>query len=72
MMELLVVKCGNDYLRFTDPTYTLCQMSRASVFPLGEVAEVRGRVAALNQDGMACRLMKLVISEEPFDGEREE
>ena len=64
--ELLVVKAGDEYIRFIDTGFEYCSMNKASVFPLGQVSEVRKRCADISSEIQGLQLMKLVIIEEPF------
>ena len=64
--ELLVVKVGDDYIRFLDTGFEYCSMNKASVFPLVQVAELRTRCDEIEPKIKGLQLMKLVISEEPF------
>ncbi len=69
MTELLIIKSGNEYLRFQGNEFESCPLNKASVFPLGQVEEVRNLRAKLAAVGLAARLMKLTIIEEPYAGE---
>jgi hypothetical protein len=64
--ELLVVKAGDTYIRFIDTGFEYCSMNKASVFPLGNIGEVRKRCDDISSEIQGLQLMKLVITEEPF------
>ena len=66
MTELITVKAGDDYFRFTDKGFEGCGMNKASVFPLGQLAEAKEWCAKLQEAGLAAVLMKLTILEEPY------
>ena len=66
MTELIVVKTGEEYCRFTDEGFERCNMNKASVFPIAQLDVVKGWCAKLEEVGVEHKLMKLVISEEPF------
>lgn len=70
--ELLVVKCAEGYLRFTDSGFEVCEMNKASVYPLKSTDEVRAKVTALAQAGipnvMKAEIFILTILEEKFTG----
>ncbi len=66
MTELLIVKAGDDYYRFTDGEIVSCSMSKASVFPLAHLAEARAFCDQLQKRGIPGQLFKLTIVEEPY------
>jgi hypothetical protein len=67
MTELLIVKAGEDYYRFTDGEIVSCSMSKASVFPLAQLAEARACRDQLQKRGVPAQLFKLTIVEEPYN-----
>ena len=67
MKELLIVKAGNQYLRFLPEGHQFCEFDKASVYPLDQVAQVRERIHRAQENGIAdIELRKLTIIEEPF------
>ena len=66
MHELLIIKAGEQYLRFSGSEYSLCSLNKASVFPLGQVEEAKDHCRRLGVEGVAAMLMKLTIVEEPY------
>jgi hypothetical protein len=64
--ELLVVKAGDDYIRFVEDDFQRCGMNKGSVFPLGQLKEVQAKCRQLLFGESFVRLMKLTIIEEPF------
>lgn len=66
MSELLIIKSGNAYLRFAGGGVERCPLNKASVFPLTESHEAKARCRDLAAAGIAARLMKLTIVEEPY------
>lgn len=66
MTELIIVKTGEDYCRFTEDGFERCSMNKASVFPLAQLDEAKGWCAKLETVGVASVLTKLTITEEPF------
>lgn len=66
MSELLIVKAGAEYLRFVADEGIPGPLSKASVFPLTQVDEAKARCQKLVNAGIAARLMKLTILEEPY------
>jgi len=69
-MELLIIKCGDDYLRVKDGHHTWTHMDKASVFGLDSVAVVRQHLAQLKADGVSSvAIHKLHITEELYEDE---
>ncbi len=66
MTELLIVKTGEDYCRFTEDGFERCSMNKASVFPLAQLGEAKAWCSKLDAVGIESVLMKLTITEEPF------
>lgn len=66
MAELIIVKTGEDYCRFTEDGFERCSMNKASVFPFEQLNEAKSWCAKLKMVGVESVLMKLTISEEPF------
>ena len=66
-MELLIIKSGEQYIRYKDDVFTLCGLDRASVFPMDKLPVVRKHVAVLHgkQFSQVC-ICKLTLTEEPF------
>ena len=57
MHQLLIIKAGAEYLRFVADAWTPGPLSKASVFPLSQVAEVKERCRKLADAGVAVVLM---------------
>lgn len=68
MTRLVVVKIGEEYLRFRGESFERCALGKASVFAETEVTEVRQRLAALGEQTAGARLMLLTITEQPYGG----
>lgn len=68
VVELLMVKSGTDYVRFTNNGSERCVMNKGSVFSLLEVDEVKKKCAALDDTFLDLKLVKLSIREELFTG----
>lgn len=64
--RLLVVKKNDKYLRFTETGFEVCQMNKASVYPLSEEHKVTELCRQL-KDIVGLKIMKLTIIEE-FSG----
>jgi len=64
--ELLIVKDGERYIRFFDNGFEYCSMNKASVYPLETLAEVKDRCQQIESESGELKLMKLIITEEPF------
>lgn len=66
MTDLLIVKAGSDYFRVRENGFERCPFNKASVFPLSEAGLAREFCRRLRESGVAARLMKLCIVEEPY------
>ena len=66
--ELLMVKTGSDYIRFTKDGFERCSMNKGSVFPLSEAEDVKRKCGPLGVAVSAIQLVKLSIYEEPYTG----
>ena len=64
--ELLVVKVGDEYIRFLETGFEYCSMNKASVFPLESIEEVKERCSGIRLQVTDVQLMMLSILEEPF------
>lgn len=64
--ELLIVKVGDDYIRFVGDDFQRCEMNKGSVFPLTQLEEIQAKCRKLLAGESFVRLMKLTIIEEPF------
>ena len=64
-MKLLILKSGQEYIRFKDHEPRLVSIDKASVFPLSQMAEVQQHLFHLKAQGFAdvC-IKKLVLTEE--------
>jgi len=66
-MELLIIKSGQDYVRVKTENYILCQLDKASVFPIDNLDEVKKHVKKLQEkDFPLIAIYKLTLKEEPF------
>lgn len=64
--ELLIVKVGDNYIRFAEGDFRRCGMNKASVFPLAELEEVQAKCRKMLIGESFVRLMKLTIIETPY------
>ena len=64
--ELLIVKGGDSYYRFSDGKFFPCTFHKASVFPYERLNEARSLCNQVRATGAAASLMKLTIREELF------
>lgn len=67
MTELLIIKAGSDYFRVGENGFERCPFNKASVFPLGESGKAKECCRRLQESGVAARLMRLCIVEEPYE-----
>ena len=66
-MELLIIKSGNDYIRVKPGDYILCQLDKASVFPVDKLDAVKKHVNILREkDFNRVAIYKLKMVEEPL------
>lgn len=64
--ELLIVKTGEDYIRFRKVGFERCAMNKGSVFPLSSAEEVKSKCNELRENTPDVQIMKLTIVEESF------
>ncbi|MFW2365272.1 MAG: hypothetical protein ACN4GW_02590 [Desulforhopalus sp.] len=64
--ELLIIKGGDNYYRFSEGEFSSCNMSKASVFSLDRQGEAKHLCELVRKSGVSADLMKLTIREEPF------
>ena len=66
-MELLIIKSGKDYIRVKAEDYILCQLDKASVFPIDRLDAVKKHVKKLREkDFTRVAIYKLKMIEEPL------
>ncbi len=64
-MELLILKSGQDYIRFKDHEPILVSIDKASVFPLNQMKVVQRHEFHIKEQGFAnVGIKKLVLTEE--------
>ncbi|MGD8662109.1 MAG: hypothetical protein PVH37_19360 [Desulfobacterales bacterium] len=69
-MKLLIIKSGEDYVRVKTENYNLCRLDKASVFPIGNLEEVKKHVQKLNEKNFPrIAIYKLTLIEEPLEPE---
>jgi hypothetical protein len=67
-MELLIIKSGKDYVRVKGGDYILCNLDKASVFPMDKLDIVKDHLKRLRTGNFASlSINRLTISEEPFN-----
>ena len=64
-MELLILKSGQEYIRFKDHEPLLVSIDKASVFPLNQMEAVQQHRFHIKEQGFAdvC-IKKLILTEE--------
>ncbi|MCD4721071.1 MAG: hypothetical protein K8S13_14620 [Desulfobacula sp.] len=64
-MKLLIIKSGQDYIRFKDHNYLLVRLDKASVFPFDQMDVVQKHESRLKEQGFdnVC-IRKLILTEE--------
>jgi hypothetical protein len=67
-MELLIIKSGENYIRFKNGDYLCCKLDKASVFSPEQLEEVKTHVTALKAHSFpqVC-IRKLRLTEGPFE-----
>lgn len=64
-MELLILKSGQDYIRFKDDVYLLVKLEKASVFPFDQMNVVQRHESRLKKKEFHnVSIKKLVLTEE--------
>ena len=67
-IDLLIIKTGEEYIRFKDKEYIPCRLDKASVFPMEQLETVKNHHQKLqNSHFKDVSIRKLILSEEPFD-----
>lgn len=70
-MELLIIKSKTDYIRVKPDHYTICNLDKASVFPLEKLDIVKQHIKQLKVDGHpSAEIRKLILNEVPFKEDR--
>lgn len=67
MIELLVIKCKEQYIRVRDGYYELTSLEKASVFPLTKIAVVKDHLIMLKKEHETLSIRKLTITESDFE-----
>jgi hypothetical protein len=68
VVELLIIKSEEGYIRCNEGGYHACSLDKASVFPLSRLDQARRHLAVLTERGFPrVRLRKLVLTELPFE-----
>lgn len=65
-MDLLVIKSGDAYLRFTAEGYELTNMSKASVYPLSQEDSVQKLLTKYQDDLSDLSIKMLTITEKDY------
>lgn len=64
-MELLLIKIGEDYIRYKDNQYLRVGLDKASVFPMDQLKKVKRYVSDMeNHQFKQVVIKKLVLTEE--------
>ena len=64
-VRLYALKCGEEYIKFSDSGYTLTTMQKASVFMSPD--ELQAAAAAGHLEG-GCHMVELTITERELEG----
>jgi hypothetical protein len=72
LIELLIIKSGEKYIRCREGAYFPSSLEKASVFPMEKLEHVRDILSDLQSRGFAdISLCKLIVTEEPFTDDPE-
>ena len=64
---LLIIKDHDRYIRVKGDGYQICNLDKASVFPMDKLDEVKRHVDTMKENGFDRPAMaKLILREEPF------
>ncbi|MFV0438388.1 MAG: hypothetical protein ACK5PS_13485 [Desulfopila sp.] len=64
-VELLIIRCGERYLRTSNERFELVGLDKASVFPLAQLGRVKDLERKACQQGFSApSIKKLVLTEE--------
>lgn len=70
-MDLLIIKCGHDYIRIKDEAYLTVGLDKASVFPMDQIDQVKQRLKQLQDNGFAqAAIFRLTLTESPLEEPR--
>lgn len=68
MVELLILKSGDDYIRIEGDRYRKCRLDKASVFPLEQSEKVMTHLTELKQNHFAeAAVFRLILEEKPYE-----
>lgn len=63
----MIIKNRDQYVRVKGEDYQVCNLDKASVFPMDKLDEVKRHVDTMKQNGFEKPVMaKLILREEPF------
>lgn len=66
-MQLLIIKNGDEYIRIKDGSYYAVGLDKATVFPLGQLAQVKDQLADVQNHGFpAAGVYRLTLTETPL------
>lgn len=67
-MDLLIIKCGHDYIRIKEDAFFKVGLDKASVFPMDQMAQVKNRLKQVQDSGFAqAAIYRLTLTESPLD-----
>lgn len=67
-MDLLIIKCGRDYIRVKEDTFITVGLDKASVFPMDQLDQVRDRLKRVQASGLVqAAIYRLTLTERPFE-----
>ncbi|WP_419658145.1 hypothetical protein Dvar_71070 [Desulfosarcina variabilis str. Montpellier] len=67
-MDLLIIKCGDDYIRIKEDAFFTVGLDKASVFPMHQLDQVRDRLKQVQSGGFVqAAIYRLTLTERPFE-----
>jgi len=65
--ELLIIKTDKAYIRVKEGSYCVCQLDKASVFPMEKLETVKAHVTSMEKKhGWKGTIRRLILREEAF------
>lgn len=66
-MDLLIIKCGQDYIRVKEGAYFAVGLDKASVFPMHQLDQVKARLKQVQASGFSqAAIYRLTLTESPL------
>ena len=67
-MDLLIIKCDRDYIRFKEDAFFTVGLDKASVFPMDRLDQVKDRLKQVQASGVVqAAIYRLTLTERPLE-----